>query len=91
MAWDDTDEATRVHKFINNGVYAPEDLRPNEFRVLKEYYPDTAHYVRWWLETRAEMIESGDWTENHEPPDTGRRIKRYENGNGLVDPHDPDT
>lgn len=88
MTWDESDEAHRVLKFMKNGLLEPEDLRPNEFRLLKEHYPHAARFVRAWLEERAEMIERGEWTDEYDPPDRERRIARYERGEGLVDPHD---
>lgn len=86
MSWDDAGKAKQVHKFIKNGLLVPEDLKHNEIRLLREYYPSDYHYIKWWLETRQEMIENGEWTEGHEPPDNDRRIKRYERGEGIVDP-----
>lgn len=89
MTWTEADEAKKVYKFMKAGVLAPEDLKPNEFRLLKTYYPGTAQFVRNFLELREEKIRAGEWSEECEPPKTDRRIKRYENGNGIVDPYDP--
>lgn len=85
MAWDDSDEARRVVKLLKNGLLAPEDLRPNEFRLLKQHHSWLSEQIRVYLETRSEMIENGNWSEELEPDQDGRRIERYEDGRGLVD------
>lgn len=84
MGWTDEDEAHRVQKFLNNGLYEPEDLTHNEIRLLREYRPQTYDFVKWWLENRNQMIEQGEWTTEHEPPQHDRRIQRYEDGKGAV-------
>lgn len=90
MGWTDADEAAKVRKFLKNGVLHPEDLTHNEIRLLREHHPRTYHFVRWWLETREEMIDNGEWTEDHEPPDTERRINRLDNGNSVATQYDDD-
>lgn len=86
MSWDDTDEARKVYKFLKCGVLEPEDLTHNEVRLIRQYHPQVYHFVKWWLENRSEMIENGEWSEDHEPPERKQRINRYENGESIVEP-----
>lgn len=86
MAWKDSDEARKVYKFMKCGVLEPEDLTRKEFSILQKYYPSAGRFVQHFLENRQSQIEKGEWSEECEPPDRDRRIKRYENGNGLVKP-----
>lgn len=86
MTWTDGDEASKLYKFLKCGVLEPEDLTQNELRLLRQYHPKTYDFVKWWLENRHEMIQKGEWTEDHEPPDRDIRIKRYENGDSIVSP-----
>lgn len=86
MAWDDSDEARKVYKFMKCGVLEPEDLTRGEFRLMRNHYPRVHRFVQRYLEGRQEAIENGEWSIEDEPPDNDRRIKRYEQGNGLVKP-----
>lgn len=88
MVWKDKHEARRVQKFIKSGLYEPEDLKPNELRLIGKYYPDVYDYVKTFLEVRHKKVKNNEWTEKHEPPDRNRRIKRYERGEGIVEPID---
>lgn len=87
MVWTDEDEAKKVHKFLKCGLLYPEDLKANEIRVLKNHRPKTHSKVKSWLEFRQEQIESGNWSEEADPPKTDRRINRLDNGNSAVDPY----
>lgn len=87
----DSDEANKIHKFLVAGVLHPEDLKQNEIRLLKKHRPGDYHFVKWWLENRQEMIENNQWTEEHEPPNNDRRINRYERGESVIDPFDPEN
>lgn len=86
MAWTEKDVARRARKLLNNGLYEPEDVTPNEFRLIRKFYPELGLYLQFFYEQRAEKISKGEWTEEHEPPDNDRRIKNYENGKGVVKP-----
>jgi len=86
MSWNEGDEARKVYKFLKNGVLMPEDLKHNEIRLLREYYPRVYMYIKEYYEYRNERIEAGDWTEDDEPPDNDWRINRYENGEAIIDP-----
>lgn len=86
---DGSDEARRVRKLLNNGALEPEDLTSNEFRVLNKHYPDLGLWVKYFLEIRQEMIQNGEWTEAHEPPDRPQRFRRYEKGEGIVSRWEP--
>lgn len=86
MSWSDEDIARRTQKFLKAGVLHPEDVTKNELRLLGKYFPKEHHFVKWWLENRHQMIKDGEWTEDHEPPDSERRIKRYERGEAIVEP-----
>lgn len=88
MAWSEEDEANKVHKFLNCGLLEPEDLKPEELRALKHHRHQTYLFVKYFLEERERSIENGEWSQNHEPPDRERRIKRYERGHGVVDRFD---
>ena len=91
MTWSEGDEARKLYKFIQHRLLEPEDLKHNELRILRQYFPEEYAWIKHFLEQREEMIRNGEWTAEHEPVKRKQRINRYDAGDGIVDKWENDT